>query len=114
MWSTVALILERSCDGKGQQEDHVDSEVCSCLVSPDVRLFGAALMFQKSGLFALYLVSLLGHVPRSRMLDLRERPRVYPRHTANSDCQYVASRRERTLAREVILKNGKGSLTVET
>jgi hypothetical protein len=73
-------------------------------VSPVVRLLDAVLMLQKSGLFALYQVSSLGHVPRSRMLDLRERLRVYPRHRARSDGQQVVSRGERTLVRELVVR----------
>lgn len=86
LWIT-ARILERSCDGIGQQEGHAGSEVCSGSASPVARLHGAFLMFQKSRLFALYLVSLLGQVPRIQMLDLQERPRGYPRHIARSHCQ---------------------------
>lgn len=112
--STTALILGRSCDGKAQKVGHVDSEVYLYLVSLVARLCGAALMFQKSWLFALSLVSALGHVPRSRTPALRERLRVYPRHTARSDGQYVVSRGGCTLSRDAIFGKGEGSLTVET
>jgi hypothetical protein len=87
LWGTTARILERSCDEIEQQEGHAGSEVWSGSASPVARLHGAVLSFQKSRLFALYLVSSLGHVPRIQMLDLRERLRVYPGHKARSHYQ---------------------------
>jgi hypothetical protein len=84
LWLTTARILERSCDGRRKKVGQVYSEACLCSASLVARLLGVAPRHQKNGLSALYLVSLLELAPRSRMLDLRERLRVYPRHTARS------------------------------
>lgn len=91
LWLITARILERFCDERGRQVGQVYSEVWLGSVSLVGRLLGVVLTFQKNELFVLYLVSSPGLAPRMQKLVLRERLRVYPRHTARSAGQQAVS-----------------------